>query len=72
VQAPPGISETGEAKIDGGNLVITSRRSFSSPAGDIINDFKEVWTLTGNTLTIVKTRTQSGDSITEKAVYDKV
>ena len=72
VQAPPGISETGEAKIDGGNLVITSRRSFSSPAGDIVNDFKEVWTLTGNTLTIVKTRTQSGDSITEKAVYDKV
>ena len=72
VQAPSGISETGEAKIDGGNLVITSRRSFSSPAGDIVNDFKEVWTLTGNTLTIVKTRTQSGDSITEKAVYDKV
>ena len=72
VQAPSGISETGEAKIDGGNLVITSRRSFSSPAGDIVNDFKEVWTLTGNTLTIVKTRTQSGDSITEQAVYDKV
>ena len=72
VQAPQGISETGEARIDGGNLVITSRRSFSSPAGDIVNDFKEVWTVTGNTLTIVKTRTQSGDSITEKAVYDKV
>src|SRR5258706_8297908 len=72
VQVPPGISETGEARIDGGNLVITSRRSFSSPAGDIVNDFKEVWTVTGNTLTIVKTRTQSGDSITEKAVYDKV
>jgi hypothetical protein len=72
VQAPSGISETGEARIDGGNLVITSRRSFSSPAGDIVNDFKEVWTVTGNTLTIVKTRTQSGDSITEKAVYDKV
>ena len=52
--------------------MITSRRSFSSPAGDIVNDFKEVWTLTGNTLTIQKTRTQSGDSITEKAVYDKV
>ena len=46
VQAPSGISETGEAKIDGGNLVITSRRSFSSPAGDIVIDFKEVWTLT--------------------------
>jgi hypothetical protein len=72
VQAPPGISETGEARIDGGNLVITSRRSFSSPAGDIVNDFKEVWTVAGNTLTIVKTRTQSGDSITEKAVYDKM
>jgi hypothetical protein len=72
VEAPPGITETGEAKFDGGNLVITSRRSFSSPAGDIVNDFKEVWTVTGNTLTIQKTRTQSGDSSTEKAVYDKV
>ncbi len=72
VQVPAGISETGEAKLDGGNLLISSRRSFSSPAGDVVVEFKEVWSVNGNVLTIQKTRTQSGDSSTEKAVYDKV
>ena len=71
VQAPEGISETGEAKFDGGNLVITSRRSFSSPAGEVVVDFKEIWSLSGNALTIEKTRTQSGDTSNSKAVYDK-
>lgn len=72
VQAPEGISETGEAKVDGGTLVITSRRSFSSPAGDIVVEFKETWRLDAGALTIEKTRTQSGESSTQKAVYDKV
>jgi hypothetical protein len=72
VQAPEGITETGEAKMNGTTLVITSRRSFSSPAGDIVVDFKEVWSRSGNELTVEKTRTQSGDSSTQKAVYDKL
>ncbi len=72
VQAPEGITETGEAKFDGPNLVITSRRSFSSPAGDVVVEFKEIWSLTGSVLTIEKTRTQSGDSSTQKAAYDKL
>ena len=72
VQVPAGISETGEATLDGGNLLISSRRSFSSPAGDVVVEFKEVWSLNGSVLTIQKTRIQSGDSSTEKAVYDKL
>lgn len=72
VQAPEGITEVGEAKLDGTSLIITSRRSFSSPAGDIIVEFKEVWTRSGNELVVEKTRTQSGDSSTQKAVYDKL
>ncbi len=72
VQAPEGITETAEAKLSGTTLVVTSRRSFSSPAGDIVVDFKEVWSRTGNELTVEKTRTQSGDSSTQKAVYDKL
>src|SRR5215468_6865579 len=43
VQAPEGITETGAATLNGDNLMIASRRSFSSPAGDISVDFKEVW-----------------------------
>jgi hypothetical protein len=70
IKAPSGITETGEAKFEGSNMVITSRRSFTSPLGETIVDFKEVWTLNGNVLTIEKTRTESGDSATEKAVFD--
>jgi len=73
VQAPEGITETGQATLNGSNLVITSRRSFSSPAGDVVVDFKEVWTVNGSELTVEKTRTQVGDTpSTQKAVYDKL
>ena len=72
VQAPQGISETGEARFEGVTVVIVSRRSFPSPAGDIVADFKEIWSLSGNVLTIVKTRTQEGESTSEKAVFDKM
>jgi hypothetical protein len=72
IQAPSGITETGEAKMEGATLVITSRRSFSSPAGEIVVNFREVWSLSGNALTIVKTRTSDGDSTSETAVFDKV
>jgi len=71
VEAPKGITETGEAKFEGSNVIITSRRSFSSPAGDQVVQFKEVWALDGNALTITKTRVEDGESNTEKAVYDK-
>jgi hypothetical protein len=72
VQAPEGITETGQVMLNGSNLVITSRRSFSSPAGDVVVDFKEVWTTNGSELTVEKTRTQVGDTpSTQKAVYDK-
>ena len=40
VASPAGISETAEARFDGATLVITSRRSFSSPAGDTVIDFR--------------------------------
>ena len=72
VQAPSGISETGEARFEGATVVITSRRSFSSPAGDIVADFKEIWSLSGNALTIEKTRTQEGESASARAVFDKL
>jgi hypothetical protein len=71
VQMPSGISETGEAKFDGPNIVITSRRSFSSPAGDIVVEFKDIWSINGNVLTIQKTRTSEGDSTTAKGIFDK-
>ena len=72
VQAPQGISETGEARFEGATVVIVSRRSFPSPGGEIVADFEETWSLSGNVLTIEKTRTQEGESTSEKAVFDKL
>ena len=72
VEAPRGITEVGDAKIDGSTLVINTRRSFTSPAGETVINFKEVWTLNGSVLTIEKTRIEEGDSHTEKGVYDKM
>ena len=60
------------SKIEGQTVVITTKRSFSSPAGDTVVNFKEVWTLNGTVLTIEKTRIEDGETATEKAVYDKV
>jgi hypothetical protein len=71
MQAPAGITETGDAKFDGSKIVITSRRSFTSPLGETVVDFKEVWTINGTTLTVEKTRSDNGETATEKAVYDK-
>jgi hypothetical protein len=71
IEAPEGITETGEAKFDGSKVVIMSQRSFSSPAGDQIVNFKELWSVDGQVLTIEKTRIEDGEVQTEKGVYDK-
>ena len=69
--APRGTPEPGEPRLDGGRVVIAPRRSFTSPAGETVVEFKEVWTLDGSVLTIEKTRVETGESATVKAVYDK-
>lgn len=71
VQAPAGITETAEARFDGATLVITSRRSFPSPAGEVVTEFKEIWKVSGNVLTVSKTVTQAGEAQSESAVYEK-
>jgi len=71
VEAPGGITETGEARFEGATLIITSHRSFPSPVGDTVVDFTEIWSLSGNVLTVKKTMTQEGESQTASAVYDK-
>jgi hypothetical protein len=61
----------GKAVLDGEKLVITSSRSYSSPAGDIVTEYKEVYSLAGNVLTVEKTQSTGGISNTLKAVYTK-
>ena len=71
VEAPIGITETAEASFDGATLVIASRRSFPSPAGEMVVELREIWTVKGDVLMIEKTETQFGESSTGSAVYDK-
>ena len=71
VEAPEGITETGEARFEGAVLVITSRRSFPSPAGDTVVEFRETWVVSGNVLTVKKTVTQDGESQAASAAYDR-
>jgi hypothetical protein len=71
LDAPQGITETGMASFEGQTLVIATRRAYPSPAGEIVANFKDVLTLNGNDLTIERTRTQDGDSTSEKAVFEK-
>lgn len=71
VDAPEGITEKAKAIWDGPKLVISSRRSFSSPAGEIVMEFKETWTLNDSILTIEKSRTAEGQTDTVKAVFER-
>jgi hypothetical protein len=73
LKAPEGISETGEARLEGATMVITSRRSFSMPGGgEVVTDTKETSNRSVNALTVVKTRLLGGESHSDKAVYDKI
>ena len=67
----PEMTMRGKAMLEGDKLVITSKRSYSSPAGDIITDVNEVYSLAGDVLTVEKTQTTGGISSTLKAVYNK-
>lgn len=65
------ITMKGKAVLDGDKLVITSTRSYSSPAGDITTEFKEVYSIAGEVLTVEKTQSTGGMSATLKAIYTR-
>lgn len=71
VEMTGGVTETSEAHLDGSNLVITTKRTFTSPIGEVVVNFKEVWSVNGNLLTIQKTRSSELDNVTATAVFDK-
>lgn len=66
-----GVTLKGKARLEGDKLVVESTRSFSSPAGPIVNQFKEVYSLTGNTLTVEKTQNIGGIENKGVAVYNR-
>jgi hypothetical protein len=70
-QVSAAIFETGRARLDGENLVITMRRTFASPAGQVVADIRDVYSVTGNVLTVQRTQTIDGVASAAKAVYNK-
>lgn len=66
-----GMVTTSRARLDGERLVITSTRTFPSPAGDMSVDFREVYSVAGDRLTVERTQTVGGISSTLKAIYTK-
>ncbi|OFW01217.1 MAG: hypothetical protein A3I61_08250 [Acidobacteria bacterium RIFCSPLOWO2_02_FULL_68_18] len=67
----PGVTEKARAAWDGDRFLITARRVVSTPFGDFTTDSKEIWTRTGDILTIQKTQSSDGLSETETAVFDR-
>jgi hypothetical protein len=66
-----GITSKGRAVLEGASLVITSSRSYSSPAGEIVTEYKEIYSVAGDVLTVEKTQSTGGISNTLKAVYNR-
>ena len=72
VPGQPGVTTKSKAVLEGETLVITSTRSFPSPAGDMVADFREVYSVDGDgRLTIEKTQKTAFTSATLKGVYER-
>ena len=71
VEAPDGITETGEARFDGATLVINVAPLVFLAGRRHGGRVPEIWTLSGNVLSVKKTMTQEGESQTATAVYEK-
>jgi hypothetical protein len=71
VRGPAGITTKAKATVDGDKVVIASTRTFSSPAGDVVADIHDVYSVAGNVLTIERKQTINGISSSAKAVYNR-
>lgn len=71
VAVSAGITETTSARLEGETLVIRARRAFASPAGQVVVDIRDVYSVTGNVLTVQRTQTINGVASAAKAVYNK-
>jgi hypothetical protein len=71
VTVGPGVKETGRARMEGGNLIITSRRSFDSPAGEVVAELNDVYSVKGDVLTVQRQQTVDGETTAAKAIYNR-
>lgn len=67
----PAGTTMAKAMWDGAKVVITAKRTFSSPLGDISIDTKEVYYLIDGVLTLDRTETTQAGSTRKRARYSK-
>ena len=73
VTVGPGITATGRARVESDTIVVTSRRTFTLPFGDeVVVDLSDVYTVTGDVLTVQRRQTAGGGTSTAKGVYNRV
>jgi hypothetical protein len=60
-----------KASWDGANLVVTGKQALSTPQGDFEIDIKDVYSVSGTTLTLTTTRTTPRGENTRKLVFNK-
>ena len=64
------ITATGRARVEGDTIVVTSRRTFTLPFGDeVVVDLSDVYTVTGDVLTVQRRQTAGGGTSAAKGVY---
>ncbi len=69
IRSPGDITTRAVAVWEGDRLVVTSKRSFTGPQGDVTFDLKEAYSLVNGNLAIDRTETQAGKSTTRTVVY---
>ena len=67
-----GTKVTGKVAWEGPSLLLTTKRSFASPMGDITVEFSEVYSVADGLLTVTRTQVTGGETLTGVAVYTKV
>jgi hypothetical protein len=71
-QVSTGVAERATARLEGNKFVITAKRTFPSPAGEVVVDIQDVYSLDRDVLTVERTQRIADVPSTGKAVYNRV
>jgi hypothetical protein len=69
----PGVTQTGRVTTEGDKVVLTMKRSFSSPTGEpVAVEVREAFSRNGDSLVMERTESVGGQTFSGKATYKKL
>jgi hypothetical protein len=71
-QLTSGVAERATARLEGNRFTITAKRTFPSPAGEVVVDIQDVYRLDRDVLTVERSQRIAGILSTGKAVYNRM